>query len=113
MVAKIKKGRILPDSALELVARRFRVLGEPMRLKILMHLQGGEKNVSQLVEAVEAGQANVSKHLGILADAHVIDRRREGGNVYYFIADPQIFELCDLMCSKLEKEFAAKSRHFA
>ncbi len=110
-----KKGRKkipLSDEAVALVAQRFRVLGEPMRLKILMQLHSGEKNVSELVERIGAGQANVSKHLGILADAHVIARRREGGSVYYFISDPQMIELCDLMCSRLEQEFAAKSAHF-
>jgi len=110
-----KKGkRIIPlsDDAVALVAQRFRVLGEPMRLKILIRLHTGEKNVTELVDEIGAGQANISKHLGILADAHIISRRRDGGNVYYCISDPQIFELCDLMCSKLQKEFRKKSAHF-
>ena len=103
----------LSDEAVGLVAQRFRVLGEPMRLQILIRLHDGERNVTELVESIGAGQANISKHLGILADAHVISRRREGGNVFYFISDPQIFELCDLMCSKIRKEFSEKSKHFS
>ena len=112
MAATKRKVKVLSDSALQLVAQRFRVLGEPMRLKILMQLQSGEKNVTELVDDIGAGQANISKHLGILADAQIIARRRDGGSVYYFICDPKIFELCDLMCSKLEQEFAVKSAHF-
>lgn len=106
------KKHVLSEHGLELVARRFQVLSEPARLRLLMALREGEQNVTALVEATDLGQGNVSKHLGILADAHIVERRREGANVYYAIADPQIFELCELMCSKLEREFAAKSAHF-
>ena len=102
----------LPPAALDFVAGRFRVLGEPMRLKLLIALETGEKNVTQLVEFTRATQGNISKHLGILSEAGMVARRKEGLKVFYFISDPQIIELCDLMCSRLEKEFAARSRHF-
>ena len=83
-----------------------------MRLKLLIALENGEKNVTELVQHTEATQANVSKHLGILSDAGMVSRRKEGLKTFYFISDPQIFELCDLMCSKLQREFSAKSAHF-
>ena len=83
-----------------------------MRLRLLIALESGEKNVTELVELSGATQGNVSKHLGILADAGILGRRKEGLRTFYFIDDPQIIELCDLMCSKLEKEFAKKSAHF-
>ena len=104
--------RPLSAEALEMVAGRFRVLSEPMRLRLLATLQEGEKNVGALVEATGSTQANVSKHLGILAAAGMLGRRKEGLNVFYFISDPQIFQLCELMCSRLEVEFSAKSAHF-
>jgi len=110
--AKSKKSRPLSPEALGFVANRFRVLGEPMRLKLLIALETGEKNVTELVQLTEATQANVSKHLGILCDAGMLSRRKEGLKTFYVISDPQIFELCDLMCSKLQKEFSEKSSHF-
>ncbi len=111
-IAKSKKSRVFSPEALGFVADRFRVLGEPMRLKLLIALETGEKNVSELVQLTEATQANVSKHLGILSDAGMVARRKEGLKTFYVISDPQIFKLCDLMCSKLQKEFSEKSSHF-
>ncbi len=110
--AKSKKSSGFSPEALGFVAERFRVLGEPMRLKLLIALETGEKNVTELVRHTESTQANVSKHLGILTDAGMLSRRKEGLKTFYVISDPQIFELCDLMCSKLQKEFSEKSRHF-
>ena len=109
---KSKTSRLFSAEALGFVAERFRVLGEPMRLKLLIALETGEKNVTELVQLTEATQANVSKHLGILSDAGMVSRRKEGLKTFYVISDPQIFKLCDLMCSKLQKEFSEKSRHF-
>lgn len=109
---KSKKSRLFSPEALGFVANRFRVLGEPMRLKLLIALETGEKNVTELVQLTEATQANVSKHLGILSDAGMVARRKEGLKTYYVISDPQILKLCDLMCSKLQKEFSQKSSHF-
>jgi ArsR family transcriptional regulator len=109
---KKSKSPLLSKEALDFVANRFRVLGEPMRLVLLMALETGEKNVTELVAATGATQGNVSKHLGILSDAGMVARRKEGVKTFYFISDPQIIELCDLMCSKLEKEFTQKSAHF-
>ena len=109
---KSKKSRLFSPEALGFVANRFRVLGEPMRLKLLIALETGEKNVTELVQLTEATQANVSKHLGILSDAGMVARRKEGLKTFYVISDPQILKLCDLMCSKLQKEFSQKSSHF-
>ena len=111
--AKSKQSCAFSPEALGFVAERFRVLGEPMRLKLLIALETGEKNVTELVQLTESTQANVSKHLGILSDAGMISRRKEGPKTFYEISDPQIFKLCDLMCSKLQKEFTEKSAHFS
>lgn len=103
----------LPPGALELVAARFRILGEPMRLRLLDELRGGEKTVTALVEATGAGQANVSKHLSLLTDAGMVGRRKDGLSVYYSIVDESLFQLCDLVCGRLQKEFAEKARRFS
>lgn len=107
-----KKKRALSDEALTLVARRFAVLAEPMRLRLLHALLGGEKHVNALVEATGGTQANVSRHLQTLAEAGVVNRRKEGLLVYYSVADPSIFELCELVCGSLEKQLSQRATLF-
>ena len=97
--------RKLSPQAVELIAARFKVLSEPARLRLIMALEGGERNVSQLVERTGVTQTNVSRHLQALARAGVVGRRREGIQVYYHIADPAIFELCDHVCGSLARHF--------
>jgi ArsR family transcriptional regulator len=104
---------LLNDSALEIVARRFAVLAEPMRLRIIQALFDGEKNVTELVAATEGTQANVSRHLQTLIAANMLDRRKEGPQVFYRISDPNIPKLCQLVCGSLEKALARQAAHFA
>jgi ArsR family transcriptional regulator len=107
-MAKAKKIRPMTEEALALVARRFAVLSEPMRLRLLHALFDGEKSVNTLVEATGGTQANVSRHLQNLADAGLLARRKEGLQVFYSIADPSIFTLCELVCGSLEKQHAQR-----
>jgi DNA-binding transcriptional ArsR family regulator len=100
------------DDTLQLVASRFKVLSEPMRLRLLNILRSGEKTVSELVRESGAGQANVSKHLSVLAAAGIVARRKEGLNAYYYIADQMIFSLCDLVCSSLREKAVARAKMF-
>lgn len=94
---------------LDQVARRFRCLGEPFRLRILKVLSGGEKTVGELVERLHGNQPNVSKHLQMLYAGGLISRRREGVFIFYAIKDSVVFTLCDLVC----RTVAAKSREDA
>ena len=96
----------LPDPVVELVARRFRVLGEPMRIRILERLRGGEQTVQELTDAINASQQNVSKHLNILLDAGLVARRKEGTSALYAIADDSVFALCENVCGSLQRQFA-------
>lgn len=107
------KKKELNDEALELIASRFRLLAEPMRLKILHTLSEQEMNVSELVAATGANQANISKHLGILLDAGVVSRRKEGLTANYRIADETIFELCDTVCSRLKTQLETRQSALA
>jgi DNA-binding transcriptional ArsR family regulator len=95
------KPKPLSVEAVDLVAARFRTLGEPIRIRVLQSLQEGERNVTELVAAVGSTQPNVSKHLRILQDAGLVSRRQEGNNVYYAIADPSVFALCDAVCNSI------------
>ena len=99
--------------ALQLVAARFKVLSDPMRLRILQVLETGETSVSALSEAVESTQPNVSKHLKLMQEAGMLARRQEGNTVYYSISDPTVFELCDVVCSSLAERFAAHASVFS
>ncbi|MDX1981516.1 MAG: metalloregulator ArsR/SmtB family transcription factor [Bryobacteraceae bacterium] len=93
-----------PEPILEDVARCFRQLGEPMRLRLLQALEGGERGVGDLAQQMGSSAANVSRHLQALHDCGLIARRREGTSVYYRIEDPTVFQLCGLVCSSVEKK---------
>ena len=103
------KPRPLTDEALALIARRFAVLSEPMRLRLLKSLFDGEMSVNALVAATKGTQANVSRHLQNLADAGLIARRKEGLQVFYSISDPTIHQLCELVCGSLETQHAKQA----
>jgi DNA-binding transcriptional ArsR family regulator len=94
----------LPDALVELIARRFRVLGEPSRIRLLDHLRDGEQSVSDLAIELGAGQQNTSKHLSVLADAGVLARRKHGNHVYYRIVDDSVLGLCEQVCGSLERQ---------
>ena len=94
----------LPEPLVELIARRFRVIGEPMRIRLLDRLRLGETSVNELTAALGASQQNVSKHLGILLEAGIVARRREGPHVLYSIADDSIFALCEQVCGGLRRQ---------
>jgi DNA-binding transcriptional ArsR family regulator len=99
--------------ALELIAARFRALSEPMRLRLLNLLMQGEKSVGALVAAADSSQANVSKHLAVLRESGMIAMRKEGPSTFYRIDDPIVFELCELMCSRLRREIENQSQAIA
>lgn len=105
--------RKLSEGALEKVAERFKVLSEPMRLRLLYALMDGEKNVSELVEETGGLQANVSKHLGVLLEAGSVGRRKRGLNACYRITDESIFELCDLVCGSVYDRLVAELEGFS
>jgi len=102
----------LTDEALEIVAHRFAVLAEPMRLRLIQALFAGEMTVNALTAITGSTQANVSRHLQTLARAHVLSRRKEGLQVYYAIADPSIVKLCELVCGSLEKTLTRRADAF-
>ena len=91
----------LSDAALQMIADRFKIMSEPMRLKILHALWDGELSVGDIIEASAGLQANISKHLGILQQSGLVSRRKDGLNVYYRICDETVFELCEVVCVSL------------
>jgi len=94
----------LPDRLVEMIAQRFRVIGDPMRIRLLERLRRGEASVQELTDAVGGSQQNVSKHLATLYGAGIVDRRKDGTRTLYAIADATVFELCDHVCGSLQRQ---------
>lgn len=92
-----KRKRTLTDEELENIALHFRLLGEPMRLKILQAICQEPLAVNDIVAAVGATQANVSKHLSLLATAGILTRKKDGQCVYYGLKDELTLKLCELV----------------
>ena len=98
--------RPLPEPLIEVIAERFRVIGEPMRIRLLDALRDGESTVGELTERLGASQQNVSKHLGVLHQAGIVRREKQGTSVLYSIADESVFDLCEQVCGGLRQQVA-------
>jgi DNA-binding transcriptional ArsR family regulator len=94
----------LPEPLIELVAQRFRVLGEPMRIRLLDRLREGPATVGELQQQLGVSQQNVSKHLLILHNAGMVTRTKDGNRSRYAISDPSVFELCDQVCGSVRRQ---------
>jgi DNA-binding transcriptional ArsR family regulator len=99
----------LPEDLAELIARRFRALGDPLRVRLLDLLRDGELSVNSLAGQLGAGQQNVSKHLAVLVDAGMLARRKQGNHVLYRIADDGVLGLCEQICGSLQAQLAQLS----
>jgi len=95
---------------LDLVADRFKALGDRARLSLLQALRGGPLTVNELAAATEMGQANVSRHLAVLFANGLVARERDGIFVRYELADKDVIKLCDLVCGRLDSELTERRR---
>jgi DNA-binding transcriptional ArsR family regulator len=93
----------LSDEVVELIARRFHLLADPTRIRLLDNLRDREATVQELTTAVGSTQQNVSKHLGLLLDAGIVSRRRDGGLTRYRVVDAGIWKLCEDVCGAVER----------
>jgi DNA-binding transcriptional ArsR family regulator len=103
----------LSDRARELMAVRFRALGEPMRLKILERLFRSPASVGEILDAVGGTQANVSKHLAVLRAGRLVRGRKEGNRTVYSISDPALERLCAVVCEAVSREARAEAKAVA
>jgi len=101
MPRKAASHPILSDEALAEVAARFRVLGDPTRLRILNQLMQGERSVGDLMQETGIEQSNVSRHLSVLRRERIVARRSEGNRALYRIVDPTVSDLCETVCGGL------------
>lgn len=102
----------LNDQAFELIAGFFKVLADPIRLRLLHALYEEERTVMQLMAATGANQANVSKHLKVLHDAGLVSRRKQGTNAWYRIGDTAVFNLCRIVCDRQQAFLSSKVAAF-
>lgn len=96
----MRRTRMTPKT-IDLVAERFRALGEPARLSILQALRHGERCVGDLEADTGLNQANLSRHLQVLSAAGMVRRRKDGLFAYYALADVDVLRLCELMCGRV------------
>jgi DNA-binding transcriptional ArsR family regulator len=96
--------RPIPDELASLIAERFRVIGDPLRIRLLDRLRDGSATVGELHAALGGSQQNASKHLGILHRAGILSRTKEGTAVRYAIADPSVFAICEIVCGGLRQQ---------
>ena len=96
----------LPGPLVEAIAERFRVLGEPMRIRVLDHLRAGPMTVGELADALGTSQQNVSKHVGVLSRAGLVSREKEGNSVRCRIADASVMQLCEQVCGGLQRQLS-------
>lgn len=103
--------RLLPEPMVERAARRFAVLSDANRLRLLnLLLTGGERSVGSLAAELDTSQANVSKHLKALHDAGIVAREPRGTAVFYSVADPSIKKLCQIVCDRLTAQARSEAR---
>lgn len=93
----------VPIPLAEMIAERFRLLSEPMRIRILDVLRDGPMTVGAIADALDGSQQNVSKHLGLLLHAGIVSRRKKQTASEYEIADPSVFGLCEEVCGGLQR----------
>jgi len=100
-MSKGKLPKPLTEEELRHLAKRFKLLGEPMRLKILQSVCHEPLTVNEIVEATGSTQANISKHLALLAAADILKREKDGQCVYYGLKDKLVMQLCELVRAEI------------
>ena len=95
------------DSVFESAAELFALLSTPIRLKIISAVCNGEKNVSELLEAIDTTQPNMSQHLSTLYRSGVLTKRREGTQIYYRLQSERVAMLCRAVCTQVAIELDA------
>lgn len=96
----------VPEALAEIIAGRFRVIGDPTRIRLLDLLRDGPLTISELTATVGGSQQNVSKHVGVLAQAGIVGREKDGTKVRCHIADESVFEVCELVCGGVQRQLA-------
>jgi len=103
----------MQDMVYKVKADFLKVLGHPMRLKLIEELKTGEKSVGHLVDKFKIGQSSVSRHLLALRNSGILTSRQEKTTVYYDIADHDIFLVLRPIAVMLRNKFKASEKILA
>jgi len=103
----------LPNEALAQVAAYFQVLSEPTRLQILNMLRQQARSVGELAQLCGYSSANISRHLALLAQHGLVSRETRGNSAFFHIADPAVYQLCDLVCGSVARQLERAAQHHA
>jgi len=102
----------MTDETFDQIARRFRAMSDPMRLRILFYIGSEELSVGEIVERTGGSQSNISKHLSTLLAHGLVQRRREGTSAFYSVTDTAIFDMCDQVCGGIDRDLATRRKAF-
>lgn len=102
------KARGLTDAGFAEVAEIFKLLADPSRLKVLYALRNGPLSVGEVAEFLDVPQPTASRQLSRLQQGGLLARHRDGPVVYYSVADPSIYALCEEVCGGLERKLRRK-----
>lgn len=104
--------RPLPLALIEMISHRLQLLGQPLRIRVIDHLERhGEVNVQGLADALAATQQNISRALGLLAQAGVVERRPAGRVVWYRLSDPDAFQLIQTVAVTVLQQLQLEQRN--
>ena len=98
----------LPDEALEALSNQFKLLSEPMRMKILLLLAVREQTIQEIVKTVDAKQTNISNHLALLLEGNIVGKRRNGSKIYYSLADKSFWYTSFISSKSISKNLKDK-----
>jgi len=90
------------------IAERFRALSDVSRLRLLLVLRQGPQSVTGLTQKLQMAQAGVSKHLGVLRSAGLVDSTRVKNQIIYRIADQRVFDMCAIVCDGVFKQIQSQ-----
>jgi ArsR family transcriptional regulator len=83
----------------------FKVLAHPLRIHIIETLREGELSVGSVLEKVKVEPANLSQHLSLLRQSHLVVTRKDGNQVLYSLRDPLLLDVLDAMRKYFQKHF--------
>jgi DNA-binding transcriptional ArsR family regulator len=90
------------------IAGRFRALGDVTRLRLLLELRGGPQSVTALTQRLRMAQAGVSKHLGVLRAAGLVEPERRKNQIFHHVADARVFDMCAVVCDGVFKQIKSQ-----
>jgi ArsR family transcriptional regulator len=93
------------DALRKFKAGIFKVLSHPTRIHIIEILRSGELSVSAILEQVKVEPANLSQHLSILRQSHLVVTRRNGNQILYSLSDPLLAEVLNAMREYFQNHF--------